>query len=143
MKRECETCIKKKTLYCPNSIECMATDDMPYYQNRIMILEENEKLKKELKERPKEYIFIGNAQNKTRDFINNITKENTKLLNQQKEFEKYLEKEINLYKNDIQNFSKDYKIYYLLINDLQTSKETIEEILLKYKEIIGGIEDEK
>lgn len=41
MKRECESCIKRKTPYCPTSIECMATDDMPYYQNRIMLLEEN------------------------------------------------------------------------------------------------------
>ena len=47
MKRECETCIKKKTSYCPASMECMATDDMPYYQNRIMLLEENQKLKEE------------------------------------------------------------------------------------------------
>lgn len=49
MKRECETCIKRKTPYCPTSIECMATDDMPYYQNRIMLLEENEQLKKDIK----------------------------------------------------------------------------------------------
>lgn len=45
MKRECETCIKRKTLYCPSTNECMNTDDMPYYQNRIMLLEENEQLK--------------------------------------------------------------------------------------------------
>lgn len=45
MKRECETCIKRKTTYCPTSMECMATDDMPYYQNRIMLLEENKILK--------------------------------------------------------------------------------------------------
>ena len=45
MKKECETCIKRKTPYCPTSIECMATDDKPYYQDRIMILEENEQLK--------------------------------------------------------------------------------------------------
>ena len=45
MKKECETCIKRKTPYCPTSIECMATDDMPYYQNRIMLLEENQQLK--------------------------------------------------------------------------------------------------
>ena len=45
MKRECETCIKRKTAYCPTSMECMATDDMPYYQNRIMLLEENKQLK--------------------------------------------------------------------------------------------------
>ena len=45
MKRKCETCIKRKTPYCPTSIECMATDDMPYYQNKIMLLEENKHLK--------------------------------------------------------------------------------------------------
>lgn len=45
MKRECETCIKRKTTYCPTSMECMATDDMTYYQNRIMLLEENKQLK--------------------------------------------------------------------------------------------------
>lgn len=50
MKRECETCVKRKTLYCPTSLECMATDDMPYYQNRIMLLEENQELKKQQKE---------------------------------------------------------------------------------------------
>lgn len=49
MKRECETCIKRKTPYCPTSIECMATDDMPYYQNKIMLLEENEQLKEDIK----------------------------------------------------------------------------------------------
>ena len=48
MKRECESCIKRKTPYCPNSMECMATDDMPYYQNRIMLLEENKELKDKL-----------------------------------------------------------------------------------------------
>ena len=46
MKRECESCIKRKTTYCPTSMECMATDDMPYYQNRIMLLEENQELMK-------------------------------------------------------------------------------------------------
>ena len=45
MKRECETCIKRKTLYCPSTNECMNTDDMSYYQNRIMLLEENKNLK--------------------------------------------------------------------------------------------------
>lgn len=48
MKRECESCIKRKTVYCPTSMECMATDDMPYYQNRIMLLEENKQLKDKL-----------------------------------------------------------------------------------------------
>ncbi len=45
MKRECDTCIKNKTIFCPNSIKCMTTDDMPHYQNNIMLLEENKQLK--------------------------------------------------------------------------------------------------
>ena len=57
---------------------------------------------------------------------------------QQKEFIKYLEDEIKLYKNDIQNFSKDYNVYFSLINDLRVSKAKIEDILKKYKSIIGG-----
>ena len=43
---------------------------------RDLLMEENQSLKKQLEERPKEYVFIGNAQNKTRDFINQIIKEN-------------------------------------------------------------------
>ena len=50
MKRECETCIKRKTIFCPTSMECMATDDMHHYQNRIMLLEENKQLKEIINE---------------------------------------------------------------------------------------------
>ena len=42
---ECETCIKRKTIYCPNSSECLDTENKPYYQNRIRLLEENKKYK--------------------------------------------------------------------------------------------------
>ena len=56
MKRECDTCIKRKTTFCPTSMECMATDDMPYYQNRIMLLEENQELKNQLEEHKNIYI---------------------------------------------------------------------------------------
>ena len=48
---ECETCIKRKTKYCPNSSECYETKEKPYYQNRIMLLEENQQLKNQLKEK--------------------------------------------------------------------------------------------
>ena len=51
MKRECGTCVRNKLTYCPSSIDCLATDDKPYYQNRIMLLEENWKLKKQLEEK--------------------------------------------------------------------------------------------
>jgi hypothetical protein len=46
--RECVSCIKRKTPYCPTSMECMATEDMPYYQNRMMLLKENQELKEKL-----------------------------------------------------------------------------------------------
>lgn len=121
MNKECETCIKRKTVYCPTSIECMATDDKPYYQNRIMLLEENKELKKQLEERPKEYVFIGNAQNKTRDFINQITKDNKEYKNQQKKFIEYLEYQVKLQEE---------------LNDIHLATG-FEEILSKYKKIIG------
>lgn len=47
-KEECELCIKYKTMYCPNSSECYMTQDKPYYQNRIMLLEENQQLKEKV-----------------------------------------------------------------------------------------------
>ncbi len=70
----------------------------------------------------------------TKDKLNKWDKENAM---QQNAFIKYLEDEIKIYENDIQNFSKDYKVYFSLINDLRVSKATIEEILQKYKSIIG------
>lgn len=49
-KIECESCIKRKTIYCPNSEKCFATKDKPFYQNRIMLLEETQELKNQQKE---------------------------------------------------------------------------------------------
>lgn len=49
-KIECESCIKRKTIYCPNSEKCFATKDKPFYQNRIMLLKENQELKNQQKE---------------------------------------------------------------------------------------------
>lgn len=42
---ECELCVRRKTVYCPNSSECYDTADKPFYQNRITLLEENKALK--------------------------------------------------------------------------------------------------
>lgn len=47
-----------------------------YYDDEF---NEKLKLKKQLEKRSKEYVFIGNNQNKTRDFINQILKENKEL----------------------------------------------------------------
>lgn len=41
---ECETCIKRKTMYCPSSNECFETDDKPHWENRITLLEKYNKL---------------------------------------------------------------------------------------------------
>ena len=59
---------------------------------------------------------------------------------QQKVFIKWLEKEIDIRKSDIDKFSKDYenyKVYYLLINDLKANIEVLEEAVCEYKKIIG------
>ena len=62
---ECETCIKRKTVYCPNHVDCYDTINKPYYQNRIMLLEENKQLKEQLQQ--KEDII-----NKTKSTINQM-----------------------------------------------------------------------
>lgn len=62
--------------------------------------------------------FIGNAQNKTRDFINQITKDNKKHESHQQEFIKFLEN----------NYKETQDIWYI-------------KILQKYKEIIGESDD--
>ena len=87
-------------------------------------------LKKQLQERPKEYVFIGNAQNKTRDFINQITKDNKEFKNQQKEFIEYMNKTIEeLECDDVDD--EEMKGYLIQRIDI------FKEILSKYKEIIG------
>lgn len=122
--RKCETCIKRKTVYCPNSIECMATDDKPYYQNRIMLLEENQELKKQLEEDKKD---IEDLDNQNQRAFENMQLNQLKVCNmikQQKEFIKYLEDE------------KDRLAR--ICNNLGENKfDEADDILQKYKEIIG------
>lgn len=94
--------------------------------------EEIRQLKKQLEERPKEYVFIGNAQNKTRDFINQITKDNKEFKNQQKEFMNFLTEAINKLK--LKQKTSNSAILKANI-DLQVEVYSI--VLSKYKEIIG------
>ena len=93
------------------------------------LLKENQELKKQLENCEK--------------FKNELLIRNAGLMYNEKQFIKYLEDEIKLYENDIQNFKKDYKVYFSLINDLRVSKAKIEEILQKYKEIIGVSDEPK
>ena len=88
---------------------------------------------KELKKQVENYKKLG---------FKYLQDKNNNLETQQKKFINYLEDEIKLYENDIQNFSKDYNVYFSLINDLRASKAKIEDILQKYKSIIGEIVNE-
>ncbi len=67
MNRECSSCIKFKTFYCPCSIDCMATDDKPFYQDKMMLLKENEKLKEEIENLKEKHFLIqgGRSTGKT------------------------------------------------------------------------------
>ena len=96
------------------------------------LYQENQELKRQLEERPKEYVFIGNAQNKTRDFINQITKDNKEFKNQQKKFIEYLEDLIKQ-NGTVVEVSK----YGLPKNCSKLLIDFYKEILQKYKEIIG------
>lgn len=132
MKRECETCIKRKTPYCPTSIDCMATDNMPYYQNRIMLLEENQELKKQLEENqnPLKGIFAQvNDGTLLRD-CGNMNAEIKELKTQQKKFIEYMNKTIEeLECDDVDD--EEMKCYLIQRTDI------FKEILSKYKGIIG------
>ena len=96
------------------------------------LYQENQELKRQLEERPKEYVFIGNAQNKTRDFINQITKDNKEFKNQQKKFIEYLEDLIKQ-NGTVVEVSK----YGLPKNCSKLLIDFYKEILSKYREIIG------
>lgn len=135
MKRECETCIKRKTPYCPTSIDCMATDDMPYYQNRIMLLEENQELKKQLEEtktnyEQEKYIVDKQTRQLTDEYKNTEHQTNKveELKNQQKEFIEYLEKE------------KERCLTFYSSTQCMYAYDVFKDVLSKYKKIIGGKE---
>lgn len=50
MKRGCETCIKNKTIYCPNSDKCLSREDKPFYEDKYTILTKVEFLNETLKD---------------------------------------------------------------------------------------------
>lgn len=107
----------------------------------------------------KEYVFVGTAQLKTRDYINQLEKENkelkkqlenkysktgiltnevlyeenTKLINQQKEFINCLEDEYTKIQSEIEKETNNNAKYFKI-----ERRQTITGILQKYKEIIGG-----
>ena len=123
----------------------MATDDMPYYQNRIMLLEENQELKNQLEEHKNIYIkkveklLANDIEPDPEDFylaeIEGKSNDYDKLLNCQKEFKKWLEDKINFYKNRNSYMVSDIHGNYDLN---QIELEFFEEVVKNYKEIIGN-----
>ena len=111
---ECETCIKRKTKYCPNSSECYENIDKPYYQNRIMLLEENEQLKGSLQTH--EILLRANVE------------ENQQLKKQLKQKENIINKARKYINNnplyDIDSYENN--TYLSGIDDEQTRKELLE-----------------
>ena len=92
----------------------------------ILLQQENQKLKKQLE----------NKYSKTGILTNEVLyEENTKLINQQKEFINYLEKKINAYRKAkpffVEHIHGSYNLMELELNMLK-------EILANYREIIGG-----
>ena len=127
-------------------VQQLPKEDIETIQGYVeMIEEENQDLKKQLEKYIKQNIKLKDELfNKRKEYqytYKDVPIEIKEYKTQQKEFINYLENEIKLYENDIQNFKKDYKVYFSLINDLRVSKAKIEEILQKYKEIIGGEDD--
>lgn len=95
------------------------------------LLKENKELKKQVEQNQEEVCILDM-----------ITDENIKYKNQQKEFIEYLEDEINKLKEQIKN----YDIWHEAgtdINFLILKKQFYLEILQKYKEIIGALDDKK
>lgn len=104
------------------------------------MFDENRMLNKQVEERPKEYVFIGNAQNKTRDFINQITKDNKEFKTQQKKFINYLEDEKDRLARECSQIYEDSLGHTRLVN--ADKFDEVNDILQKYKRIIG-VSDEK
>ena len=110
-------------------------DEVEEYKNPIKyfryanknVIDENQELKKQLE---KKYSKIGTLTNEV------LYEENTKLINQQQEFIKYME---NIIKELECDDVDDEEMRGYLFQRIDTFKE----ILQKYKEIIGGNKDEK
>lgn len=123
--RDCKNCVKRNTIYCPNSKLCYDILYLPYFQDRVMLLKENEVLKKQLENISEELeLVMCDLHNRTSERDSYERKLNESL-SQQKKFINYLEKE-----------SK--KVY----RDGGLRQNIYKEILQKYKQIIG-VSDEK
>lgn len=109
--------------------EEQAFEFLKYIKN---LQQENKELKKQLEKKNKPQIFIDTQDIEERYaeglYQDYLEEENKKYKNQQKEFIKWLEDYLNLF---------DYRDI-----DEQAGYDMLEEILQKYKEIIGGKDED-
>ena len=61
----CENCIKYKTIYCPNSDECLARENKPFYEDKYTILTRKDVLEEIL-------IDLQQENQKYKEVIDNI-----------------------------------------------------------------------
>jgi hypothetical protein len=113
--------VHKDTLTATDYVELNKNNELLISYNQAL-LKENQALKKQLEELDKKLFFTKNELDMREKSINNQ-------LNQQNEFIKWLEDYLNLFDyRDIQE---------------QAGYDMLEEILQKYREIIGDIDDKK
>lgn len=128
--------LKEKLYLCTPEIPQNSHNNYISYVDLInklySIEKENEKLKKQLENK---YEKVGTLTSEL------LYEENTKLINQQKEFINYLQKEINQYTTHIEAIDSVCTSIYSSDYDNSKIKLAIyKEILQKYKEIVNGSE---
>lgn len=121
-------------------VQKLPSEDIETIQGYVEMIEsENRELKKQLEEKqnPLKGIFAQvNDDTLLRD-CGNMNAEINELKNQQKEFVKWLEDWYQISKKQHNELNEPVRK-----NFLQVQMDTITEILSKYKEIIGDVEDE-
>ena len=138
--RDCKNCVRRKTIYCPNSKICYDNLSLPYFQDRITLLKENEELKKQLENISEELeLVMCDLHNRTseRDSYERNLNES---LSQQKEFINYLEDEKDRLIKGTSHYYIDSFNRQHAVNE--TIYDEVDVILQKYKKIIG-VSDEK
>lgn len=149
--RECVSCIKRKTPYCPTSMECMATDDMPYYQNRMMLLKENQELKCELELYENGVYFSSEVDEKDKQIdklkkkYENAVADYEKTRFEKEQLKKQLEEHKNTYIKKVNNFlaenvEPDPEDLYMA--ELEQRAMDCELMEMQQKEFINYLEDE-
>lgn len=90
----CENCIKYKTIYCPNSYECLAREDKPFYEDKYTILTKNEALEEVLEDYTKTIQQLKINCNIGNENLNFYREEYKKLEDNWNKLKKWLEKEL-------------------------------------------------